>query len=345
MKKLALLLISFLVGIGLYIWISKTVGWQEIKNAFLVFTGWKGFIIFILTCLAAIIGNWKWKEILEGEDVRVPFRSLLNPYLSGFAVMFLAPILLWVGEIFRGYVLKKRNSIPWSKGLASVVIDRILEWTTNLAAIFAGVLIFLLTIGFLPSHLTIIFGATFLVFFLGIFFFYFKAFKRESIVKLFLRATGLENFNHSSAFLDIEKEVFAFFKFRKEAMWKALGLNFLRTATTYLRAWFLIFFLGKEISFLPVFSILGFTYLAAMIPIPTSLGSHELIQTFAFNALNLGSSTAAAFTMVIRGAELLIALFGVVVLCRLGLIFLKDSLFKNIDNMGSIEDIEKLADQ
>ncbi|GAH80554.1 unnamed protein product, partial [marine sediment metagenome] len=126
------------------------MGWQEIKNAFLVFTGWQGLAILGLTLLMALIGNWKWKEILRGENVKISFRELFKPYLAGFAVMFLAPILLLGGEFFRGYVLKKNNSIPWSKGMASVFIDRILEWTANLVVIFFGVLFFLLIIG-LPS--------------------------------------------------------------------------------------------------------------------------------------------------------------------------------------------------
>ena len=101
----------------------------------------------------------------------------------------------------------------------------------------------------------------------------------------------------------------------------------------YFRTWLLILFLGKEISGLPVFSILGFTYLAVMVPIPTALGSHEAIQTFAFNSLGLGLPTATAFTMIIRGAELLIALVGVIILLRLGVIFLKNLLFKRAEKL------------
>ena len=100
----------------------------------------------------------------------------------------------------------------------------------------------------------------------------------------------------------------------------------------YSRVWFLIIFLGKEISTLSALSILGFTYLAVMIPIPTALGSHEAIQTFAFNSLGLGVSTATAFTMIIRGAELIIALTGVAILFQLGIILLRKALFKKIDN-------------
>jgi len=332
MKKFLLFLTSLLIGIGLFVWIIKMVGWQEIKRAFLVFTGWQGLVIFGLTLLMMLLGNWKWKEILKGENVKISFRNLLNPYLAGFSVMFLAPILLLGGEIFRGYVLKKNNSIPWSKGMASVFIDRILEWTTNLVVIFFGVLFFLYTIGLPPRNLGIIFGGVFLFFAIGIFTFYFKTIKRESMARSLLRIFSLERLNHVNSILDIEKEIFNFFKPQKTAIWRAFSLSFLRAAAMYLRAWFLILFLGKSIGTLPALSILGFTYLAVMIPIPTALGSHEAIQIFAFNSLGLGLSMATAFTMIIRGAELIIALVGVVILYRLGIGLIKHTLFKKINN-------------
>ena len=330
MKKFLLFLVSLLVGIGLFIWIGKTVGWQEIKNAFLVFTGWQGLVIFGLTLLMILIGNWKWKEILRGENVKISFRNLLNPYLAGFSLMFLAPILLLAGEFFRGYVLKEQKAIPWSKGMASVFIDRILEWTVNLVVIFFGVLFFLLIIGLPPLKLLIIFGGAFLFFAGGIGYFYLKTFKRESMARAILRTLGLAKLNQANSILEVEKEIFNFFKPKKKLMWRGFGLSFLRAATMYLRTWLLILFLGKEISALPALSILGFTYLAAMIPIPTALGSHEAIQTFAFNSLGLGLSAATAFTMIIRGTELIIALFGIIILYRLGIGLIRNTLFKKI---------------
>ena len=330
MKKFLLFLVSLLIGIGLFVWIGKTVGWQEIRNAFLVFTGWQGLVILALTILMALVGNWKWKEILRGENVKISFQELFKPYLAGFSIMFLAPILLLGGEFFRGYVLKEQKAIPWSKGMASVFIDRIIEWTANLLVIFLGVLFFLYTIGLPPRNLAIIFGGTFLFFAIGIFLFYFKTIKRESMVRFFLRILNLERYNHANSILDIEKEIFDFFKPKKMAMWRGFGLSFLRAAAMYLRAWLLILFLGKTTGGLSALSILGFTYLAAMIPIPTALGSHEAIQTFGFNSLGLGASTATAFTMIIRGAELIVALIGVIILYRLGVGLIRNTLFKKI---------------
>jgi len=337
MKKFLLFLVSLLVGVVLFIWIGKIVGWQEIKNAFLVFTGWQGLVIFGLTLLMMLIGNWKWKEILKGENIKTSFRELFRPYLAGFAVMFLAPILLLAGEIFRGYILKAKNFVPWSKGMASVFIDRITEWTANLVVIFFGILFFLYTIGLPPRNLGIIFGGAFLLFAFGISIFYFKTIKRESMAKSLLRILGLERLNHANSILDIEKEIFNFFKPKKIAMWKVFSLSFLRALVMYFRTWFLVIFLGKSITSLPALSILGFTYLAAMIPIPTALGSHEAIQTFAFSSLGLGGGTATAFTMIIRGAELIIALVGVVILFRLGIDLLKNTLFKKLNNFKKDE--------
>lgn len=340
MKKFILFIISFLVGIGLFIWIAQTVGWQEIKNSFSVFTGINGLIIFILTLLIMLIGNWKWQEILKGEGVRISFWSLFKSFLAGFSVMFLAPILLWAGEIFRSYILKKDNDVPWTQGLTSVIIDRILEWTANLVVILFGVIIFLLTIGFPPANLAIIFGGVFLFFVLGISFFYLRTFRRKSMARIAFRLFGLKNIKDDNVVLQAEKGMFDFFRLENKTFWTSFILSFFRAGLMYFRAGLLIFFLGKSIGALPVLSILGFNYLAVMIPIPAALGSHEAIQTFAFSSLGLGISTATAFTMIIRGAELIIALAGVAMVFRYGVIIIKDNLFNKIDRLADKNNVE-----
>lgn len=328
MRKFSLFLFSFFLGTVLFVWIGQTVGWHEIKNSFLVFTGWQGLTIFGLTLLIMMIGNWKWKEILKGEGIDISFFNLFKTFLAGFSIRFLAPIILVGAELFQGYVLKERNLIPWSKGMASVIIDRILEWTVNMLVIFFGALAFLLIIGMPSMELMIIFSGVFLFFSLLIFFFYFKALKKESIFRAF---TKIFNQRTESQPLETEKEIFNFFRLKNKSMWKSFALSFLRAGVMLLRTWLLIIFLSKSIGFFSSLSVLGFTYLAIMIPIPTALGIHELIQTFVFNSLDLGLPTATAFTMIIRGAELLIAIAGIIILSRLGVILLKKALFKKLN--------------
>lgn len=326
MKKVFLFLLSLLVGIALFFWVLQTIGWEEVKNALNVFTGWKGIIILFMTFLVMLAGNWKWREILKGQGISIGFFELFKSYLAGFALMFLFPIVFWGGEFFRGYALKEKNSIPWSKGMASVAIDRILEWTTNLIIIVIGVFSFIFLIDFPPSQLVAIFGSAFALFAIGLSIFYFKCLRKESIIGFFLRG-------HKQPF-DVEKEIFDFFDPKKKPIWKAFAISFLRAGLMHLRVWILVLFLGKNFGPLQSLSVLGFSYMAAMIPIPTSLGSHEAVQTFAFNSLGLSSGVAAAFTMIIRGTEMVFALIGVFMLFRLGAVIIKNILLSKISNIS-----------
>ena len=326
MKKLLLLLFSLLVGLALLVWVWGMVGPERIIDAFLVFTGWDGLVIFSLTLLMLGIGTWRWREILKAGNIDMPFRKLFGPYLAGFSIMFLAPIFVWGGELVRTYLLKNRNSVDFTKGMASVIIDRILEWTVNLIVIFIGSIFFFSAIGIHPTKLLVIFGGIFFIFLSALAYFYFKCARKESIVCVFVK-------NKKSKLLALEREMFNFFKWGKPAVWKGIMLSFLRAAVMYVRAWFLIGFLGKIIGVSSALSVLGFSYVAVMIPIPAALGSHEAIQVFAFSSLGLGVSTATAFTMIIRGAELIAALIGIILLFKLGVILIKDALFKKLDNL------------
>lgn len=338
MKKFFLFLISLLIGIGLLIWIIKFVGWQEMKSAFLVFTGWQGIVILILTLLILLTGTLKWKMILKSGGEDISFLDLFKMYLAGFSIMYFLPMVILGGEIFRGYVLKSKNSLHWSKGIASSIIDRILDWTAILIIVLFGVIFFLLTIGFPSKKIGIIFGGTFLFFLVGISLFYFKTFKRESIVKFFLRLFKPKYLDKKP--LAIEKEIFAFFNPKKTAFWQGFFLAFLGGGIFFLRTWVLISFLGENIGPLASLSVLGFSCLARMVPIPASLGSHEAIQVFVFESLGLGAGVATAFTMIIRGAELILALLGTFIFFRLGFKLLENGLFQKqkIDKNLNLEE-------
>lgn len=277
-------------------------------------------------------GMWKWKIILKSQGYNLSRRKLSGPYLSGFSLAYLFPMFIFGGEIFKGYLLKENFSVPWKNGITSIFIDKILEAAVFLLAILAGLIFFLLKIGLPPKNLGMILAGFLLGGAIGIGFFYFKIFKKESIVKILAKF-----FNHKKflnvELLEAEKEIFIFFKHRKKALLQASFLAFLRVAVTWLRFWVLILFLGKNIGFFSVLPILGFYYFAFTIPIPTALGSHELIQTFSFSALGLGAGLAPAFTMIIRGAELILAFVGLAIFFSLGFGLLRSILLRKTENL------------
>jgi len=332
MKRVLSFFISLIIGVGLLFWISRFIGWQETKSALLIFTGWHGMVIVVLTLLMILAGAWKWKTILKSQGYDLSGKEIIAPYFSCFFLIYLFPMVLFGGEIFRGYVLREKYNIPWDKAVSSVIIDKVLEATSFLVAILAGTAYFLFKIGLPPKNLCLILGVFLAVCLIAAGFFYFKIFKRESIIK---SLNGFLNRREmlGGDLLGIEKEVFKFFKINKKALWRGLALAFLRVAITWARCWMLILFLGKSIGAFSALTILGFYYFATMIPIPAALGSHEAVQVFAFNALGLGSGLAPAFTMVQRGAELIVAFIGLIIFLKLGVGLLKTFLFKKIDSI------------
>jgi uncharacterized protein (TIRG00374 family) len=317
---------SFLIGALLLAFVIKVVGWYEIRKSLLIFTGFKGLVIFLLTFLWILINNWKWKEILKTRGAEIGFFDLFKPFLAGFSILYLFPTFVLGGEFLRGYILKKKYSVSWAKGMASVFIDRIVDWTTNLGIVFLGMGFFLSKTGILPQKIGIAVGFTFFIWLIFILFFYIMVFRKESIARLFFRIFKLGNMH--VGLLNMEREIFGFFNVKKSSFWKILGIAILEEVILLLRIYILLIFLGKEISFLVALSISGFYYLSTMIPIPASLGIQDGLQAFAFGALGLGSGVGTAFTLIIRATEFTIALIGIVILFRLGIKLFEDTLFK-----------------
>lgn len=325
MRKFFIFLISLLFGIILFIWVLKFVDWSEIKKSFLIFTVWQGLVIFILTVLILILRNWVWQEILKEKNIKISFFELLKIYLASFSLRFLAPVFFVSDEIFQTLALKEKYSLPISQGASATILERTIEITINFLLVFLGILFFLLKVGVPPKNLVIVLGGIFLFLLGGISFFYFKVFKKESLIKSFMKVFNNQINNQP---LQTEREIFEFFKFKKISTWKIFGISFLRLIVTYLRTWFLILFLGKSINPWVSLSILSFSFLIMMIPIPTALGSHEAIQVFVFNSFGLETSLAPVFAMIVRAAELLLSLFGIIILYYLGFDLLKKSFLE-----------------
>lgn len=333
MRKFILFLFSLWVGALLFWWVLTTVGWEKIKLAFQGFSVQAGLLILFLTILSALIRSLKWKTILKSQRYSIPLFRVFEYYLSGLSITFFFPMVVFGGEVFRGYDLKEKYSIPWSKSIASVIIDRILEITIYAITAIFGIAFFILKATFIPQkpYLIILLGIFLTLILISIF--YFKTFKKESIIHPFLKRFNLQNSDGTETVIDVEKEIFQYFRPHKKAMWRGVALTILYELILFGRAALLILFLGKEFSILSTVSIVAFSALVMLIPIPASLGSHEAVQSFVFDSLGLGTNTAMAFVFIIRGVELVVALFGAVFFFKFGIQMLKSLIFKNVGRL------------
>ena len=327
MKRFLLSIFSLILGAVLFGVVIGNVGWQGIWDTLILLSGPKGVLIFLLTLVIWFVSTIRFKRILDGMGYNLSVFTLWPIYLSGFAISFLMPMLILGGELFRAYVLRDRFDVPFQKGVASVVIERLLEVTVLFVIIVFGSIFFFLSVGLPSKELTYIATGTVLVIAALLVAFYITSFKNKSIVKFFSRGT------HNGNILELEQEVFNFFTLRNRRFWEGLMWSVIKNLTALARAWLLVIFLGKTLGLLPILSILAFSYISMLIPIPAALGTHDAFQAFAFGALGVGSSTGAAFALVIRAVELLLAVIGIILVIPFGISLIKSRVLANIGKL------------
>jgi len=328
MKRLLAFVALLVLGIILFSSVLRFVGWDEIWSAIQGFWGGKGVLLILLTFLMLFVGAIRWSEILRHQGYRVSFWSLLKQYFGGFALSFFFPMAFFGSELFRAYALREFHEVPLQRGIVSTVVERFLELTAYLLVLGAGIFVLLFFhYALIPPLLWWILLASGMLA-LALLFFYLKSHRKESILRMFF-----PRLNDNNGFLEMEQEVLRFFRVRNRAFWEGLFLSFAKAAAALLRTFVLVAFLGGALGFFPALTITGFTFLSLLIPIPGQLGSHEALQVLSFQALGLEGHAGAAFAFLVRAAELVVALFALVLLLRMGAVLVRRLLVSRVERV------------
>jgi uncharacterized protein (TIRG00374 family) len=121
-------LIGFVVS-ALFIWVLVRYGgidwsdsWKHIRSAnipLLVLSAFTATLIFAIRVP-------RWRIILPPQaDRRLPFKSLFESIIIGQMMTNVVPGR--AGELARPYVLSRKEAVPFSTGVASVVVDRVFD--------------------------------------------------------------------------------------------------------------------------------------------------------------------------------------------------------------------------
>ncbi len=329
-NKNLLFLFSTLFGAIIFIYIGNIIGWDFIINSFKIFLNKEGVLIIVLSFFIAFLGALRWAQIIEDEGCseKISLFNLFKIYIAGFSIVYLFPMFIFGSEFFRASLLKQREKIGWEKALASVFIERVVEWTVNVLVILIGTFYFFYEIAKPSENVLIIFTASILIVLIIIVSVYFYIFRKKSLIKYILLKANKENYKESLA-IKTEKIVFDYFNIRNINLWKGYFLSIVKVLLMFLRIWLIMLFLNNMIDFMGGFSILGFSFLSTLIPIPVSLGVQELIQAFAFENLNIGLGVSSAFSMILRAGDVIVSVTGFVLFFKAGHDFLKGKVFQN----------------
>lgn len=321
MRRVILFLATLGVGSMVFWFLISTVGWQEVWKPLQALSSLKVVVIFLLTGGFFLLGVLRWHSILRHQGCAISLFDVGKTYLAGLPFLFFVPMFPFANELFRASSLQRQHGIDFVKGMASVIIDRILELTSSLFVVLLGGVIFLL----FGNHISYSFRMVGIIAFVGLWFFalsllYIRLFQKKSIVRIFQKGNGkIER---------VEGEVFQFFHLQNPFFWTGVYTSLGKSLVGILRAWAIIFFFGKGFAILSAITVHSFYYLAVLVPIPVSLGSHEALQAAAFGAFGLGAGTGAAFALAIRAAEVSFAIAGLAFAFHLGLRLLGNAILQ-----------------
>ena len=334
-KKVLSLVISFLIGLGIFFWILRVVGLEEIKEITISFLSLKGLLILILTFLIWVAGSWKWQFILGALGCYVPLRKLVAVVIAAFSISYIFSPAAFLGNLsFRAWAAKRKLSLPWNKNVSSVVIGEVLDIVVLFFFLILGSVsfFFLAACPFSFFKISIIALAAGLAFVLVLFFFW--IYKKKSLLGWLLKIVKLKKKDNKTIW-EIEKNLTEFLNCRKAFFWKALGLSFLKYAAIFSRLLLVIYFLGGGFNLLVTLAVMFVLYLSYLFPLPASLGALEAGQVFVFRVLGRGVASGLGLSFVLRGADTILTLVGIIFLWKIGIKF----LFKKSKEVGVEETI------
>jgi len=118
------LLLSIIVGLGIFVALSIYVDFREVTQAFTKFRWGYIPLILALTLLNYFLRFYKWDYYLRSISIRRKVKDSLGIFLSGLT-MSVTPAKL--GEVFKSYLLKRTNGTEVSRSVPVVFAERITD--------------------------------------------------------------------------------------------------------------------------------------------------------------------------------------------------------------------------
>lgn len=316
MKKTIFFCFTLLLGIFLFIFTLRHVGLINIGKAFFYLEGWEFLIIFVVMFIGQALSLVRWQIIFRGLDFsQLSYWLLIKAKTIGASLNYITPIVYTGGQPFKIHFLQAIGNVPWPKGIAAVVLDEAFELSASLVIVLAGA-IYLLAAVTLPPVL-FWFIVVFFCLCIGLAIFFFtrmvrqKGFFTSLMKRLGLSRLKNQKVQEAEEYLgQTEIEVSAFLRQKRGALFASILLSFIERLMTFGGCWLIVYYLGQKISFLELLALIALTAAIYFLPVPGALGTHEASQALIFNLFGLGAHTGIAFSLILRGFNLIGVIIG-----------------------------------
>lgn len=259
--------------------------------------------------------SWRWWAVLRGLGHAVPIRVLSVYRLAAFAVSYLTPGPQFGGEPLQVYLLSRRQTLPTSTAIASVVLDKTLELISNFTFLIVGVVV-VLRLGLIPIPAQVpLFVLSIVLLSLPVAYLGFSC-RGARPATWFLgrfppaarRWPGYKQLAESLAEGEIQMGKVCL----EQSAWllAAIGLSGVSWLIVLAEAWTAMQFLGITLGPTQAIGVVAAGRLAFLLPFPGGLGALEVSQVLAVSALGFSRADGIALGLLIRARDLILAGIG-----------------------------------
>ncbi|MBI2581254.1 flippase-like domain-containing protein [Candidatus Woesearchaeota archaeon] len=315
-KTLAANFLSFVIGFALFALVIKLAGLENVLGAV------KGFYLLYFVPFIVVSGalfwaaTYRWKIVLSGEGVNVPFWTLLKYKLVVFSINYFTPAARLGGEPLKVLLLQKQR-VKSSKSFASIVVDNFLGmgFDAIVAAIILIAIVFTTTS--FTSHVKELFlmtGLSSLALVASIYLVLVK--KKKSVFSYLLETAGrLTGTSKHEFFMVLHEKVSRAEFYMREILAKrpkqvflALFYSSLSWPLTLLQYKLALLTIGFNASLVQILLSVVVVSFTALMPIPAALGVQEAGQFSAFKLFSANPYTGIALSLVLRIKDLILVL-------------------------------------
>lgn len=280
-------------------------------------------IILLLAVNVAVLATFsaRWWLLLAAQGYRINYLLLMTYRLATFAVSYFTPGPHFGGEPLQVYLITSRHKTPVAVSVAAVVVDKVLEMTTNFTFLTIGV-IFVVRAQALPDvSETQLLATSFLLLLLPLSLLAALMLGRRPISTLlawmerpwrWLRphSERLAATRFAEALRQSETQSIVLCRQHPITMLLAIGASILSWAAIVGEFWLMTAVLGLDLTLPEAVAALLAARVAILLPLPAALGALEISQALAMRLLGQSPAAGVSLSVLIRARDVLLGLIG-----------------------------------
>ncbi|MCD6414696.1 MAG: flippase-like domain-containing protein [Candidatus Diapherotrites archaeon] len=186
MKRKALAT-TFIVGLVVVVAIVLLLKPHEIYNYLKNMDPRYLLLAVVLQFASILVVSFRWSWLVHAAGYKPTNRSMILISIAGQAMNSITPASRWGGEPIKAYLLKKKQKVPMEAGMASLVVEKIMDIIT-----FFLITMIAIVYGFyysnVPPHIMILLGIslffTFSLLFALFYVSFLKKVQAEQVIRL-----------------------------------------------------------------------------------------------------------------------------------------------------------------